>query len=148
MTIMNVPERASVMFFLPYSGTSAYTTIVSMNIVLCRILAHIRYLESKHQGGIRYGNRTKLDEDTEVITNCSDVAPGCRQRPGFFQDDREVSNRYFSCSLNGLFTPKAFYTVLYFNDVKPAHSHTFHKACSRIGFTCSTPNLAMHPSFF
>ena len=38
LTIMNVPERTSVTFFLPHSDTSAYTAIVSMNTTPRRIL--------------------------------------------------------------------------------------------------------------
>jgi len=95
LTIMNVPERTSVTFFLPHSDTSAYTSIVSMSVGLGRNLIHTQYSESKHQGGVRDGHRGKLNEVTEVIANNSDVAPGCCQRPGFFQDN-EVFNTFLS----------------------------------------------------
>jgi len=144
---MNVPERTSVTFFLPLSNTSAYTAIVSITIVPRRILAHTQYLESKHQGGVRYGCRTKLDENTEAIANRSDLTPGRCQCPGFFQD-HEVFNVYLSFSFNSSFDPKNFHAVLCFNNIKPARSHTFYHACPRVGFTCSTPNLAVHSSFF
>ena len=55
LTIMNVPEQTSITFFLPHSGASSYTAIVSMTIVCAEFLAHIQYLESKHQGGVCYG---------------------------------------------------------------------------------------------
>lgn len=147
LTIMNVPERTPIVFFLPHSNTSGYTAIVSVDITLRRILTHILCLESKHQSGVCYRNRTKPDEDTEIIANRSDLAPGCCQRPGFFQG-HEVLNGWLSCLLDNSLNLKAFHAVLYFNNSKSARSHTFCQARSRAGFVRSAPDLAMHSSFF
>ena len=129
LTIMNVPERTLVTFFLPHSDTSVYTAIVSVNVITHRISAHVQCLESKHQGGVRYGNRAELDEDAEVIANRSNVAPGCCKRSGFFQG-HEVFNGCFSRPLSSSFDLKTFHAVLCFDDIKPARSHTFRPAHS------------------
>ena len=131
VTIMNVPERTTVAFFLPHSNTSAYVAIVSINNIPQRTLAHTPYSESQHQGGVRYRYRATPDEDIEAIAHRSDVAPPRRQRPGFFQDYK-VFNRIFSYLSNNSPNLKTFHAVLCFNNFKSARSHTFRQALTGI----------------